>query len=83
MVPRASWIITEDDNVEYVHQLLLFTNRRLSVNKNVAHVIKKLFKTIEWEQWVRPLCNPELPPCDFPVYGTMKEAFAKWLYRID
>lgn len=36
-----------------------------------------LEKKFKWEQWEHPPYSPDLSPCDFHVFGPMKEALAK------
>lgn len=45
-----------------------------------ARITKELLETFKWEEWEHPPYSPDLAPCDFHVFGPMKEALAKRRY---
>lgn len=48
-----------------------------------AKVTKELLQKFKWEVWEHPPYSPDLSPCDFHVFGPMKNELAKERYNSD
>ena len=48
-----------------------------------ANVTKALLDTFGWDVWEHPPYSPDLAPCDFHVFGPLKNKLAEQRYSTD